>query len=223
MPIKINLLAEAQAAEDFRRRDPVKRAIWIGAGSVAMLLIYSLSLQFQAFIAGSEYKSLEARVTGKNADYLRVLAEQQKLADVETKLAALHQLATNRLLYGTLLNALQQATVDEVQLTQLRASQSYQLTEEVKAKTTNGKTTPGKPATATERILLALEARDSGPNAGDRIPKYKEAITESPYFKQVLGATNDIRLANFSPPQAAANGKSIVLFTLECKFPERIR
>jgi len=27
MPIRINLLAEAQAAEDLRRRDPVKRSV----------------------------------------------------------------------------------------------------------------------------------------------------------------------------------------------------
>ena len=29
MPIRLNLLAEAQAAEDLRRRDPVKRALWL--------------------------------------------------------------------------------------------------------------------------------------------------------------------------------------------------
>ena len=32
MPIRINLLAEQQAAEEARRRDPVKRALWVGSG-----------------------------------------------------------------------------------------------------------------------------------------------------------------------------------------------
>ena len=31
MPIRLNLLAEAQAAEEARRRDPVKRAVWMAA------------------------------------------------------------------------------------------------------------------------------------------------------------------------------------------------
>ena len=31
MPIRINLLAEAKAAEELRRHDPVKRVIFVGA------------------------------------------------------------------------------------------------------------------------------------------------------------------------------------------------
>jgi len=41
MPIRLNLLAEAQAAEEARRRDPVKRAIWIGALLVSVVLVWS--------------------------------------------------------------------------------------------------------------------------------------------------------------------------------------
>ena len=37
MPIRINLLAESLAEEDLRRRDPVKRAIIIGALLVAVI------------------------------------------------------------------------------------------------------------------------------------------------------------------------------------------
>jgi hypothetical protein len=54
MPIKINLLAEAQIAEDLRRSDPVKRAIFIGALLVALALVWSSSLQLEAMIAKSE-------------------------------------------------------------------------------------------------------------------------------------------------------------------------
>ena len=37
---RINLLAEAQAAEELRRRDPVKRATWLGAFLVAAILAW---------------------------------------------------------------------------------------------------------------------------------------------------------------------------------------
>ena len=39
MPIRLNLLAEAQAAEEARRRDPVKRAIWLAALIIALMSI----------------------------------------------------------------------------------------------------------------------------------------------------------------------------------------
>ncbi len=35
MPIRLNLLAEAQAAEEMRRRDPVKRALWLAGLIIA--------------------------------------------------------------------------------------------------------------------------------------------------------------------------------------------
>ena len=40
MPIRINLLSEALAEEDLRRRDPVKRAIFIGVFLVALSLVW---------------------------------------------------------------------------------------------------------------------------------------------------------------------------------------
>ena len=39
MPIRINLLAEAQAAEEMRRKDPVKRAVWIGGFVIFLVLL----------------------------------------------------------------------------------------------------------------------------------------------------------------------------------------
>ena len=40
MPIRINLLNEELAAEELRRRDPVKRAIFIGIFLVALSLVW---------------------------------------------------------------------------------------------------------------------------------------------------------------------------------------
>ena len=59
MPIRLNLLAEAQAAEELRRRDPVKRAIWIGALILAAMLVWSSSRQLQVMLASSELNRLE--------------------------------------------------------------------------------------------------------------------------------------------------------------------
>jgi hypothetical protein len=39
----------------------------------------------------------------------------------------------------------------------------------------------------------------------------------------MLDKTNEVRLASLSPPQAVGDGKSFVLFTLECRYPEKTR
>jgi hypothetical protein len=226
MPIRINLLAEAQALEDMRRRDPVKRTIWVGAFLVIVILAMSSWLQLQAVIKKGEVSRLEGDVAARAAEFKQVLDNQRKLTDVTRRLESLHKLTCSRLLYGTLLNSLQQTTIEDVQLVRLRTDQSYSFTDEVKMKTnSDNRIIPGKPATATERIVVTLEAKDSGVNPGDQVNKFKQAVSESSYFKSFLGKTNEVRLTSLSPPQGggAAGGKSFVVFTLECKFPEKTR
>jgi hypothetical protein len=223
MPIRINLLAEAHALEDLRRRDPVKRAIWVGGALVAVILAWGSSLQVKAMVAKRALGKIEAQLVTRTNAYQGVLGNQRKLAEVERKLTALQQLATNRLLYGTLLNGLQQSTIDDVQLVRFRADQSYSFTEEVKPRTNDEeRVIPGRPATVTERIVLNLDARDSSPNPGDQVNKFKQALMGSPYFKGVLSNTNEVRLASLSPLQSSDN-KGFVLFSLECRFPQKTR
>jgi CubicO group peptidase (beta-lactamase class C family) len=47
MSIRINLLAEQQEAEEARRRDPVKRGLWVGVSVIALTVLFSISLQFR--------------------------------------------------------------------------------------------------------------------------------------------------------------------------------
>jgi len=223
MPIHINLLAEAQALEELRRRDPVKRAIWVGVGLVVVILAWSCSLQLKSMLAKAELHRVTAQLATRTNEFQQILANQAKLIQINHKLSALQQLATNRLLHGNLLNALQQTTIDDVQLVRLRTDESYIFNEEVKPKTNaNDHVIPGKPASVTERIVVTLDARDSGINPGDQVNKLKHTVSESPYFQNALGKTNEVRLTNLSPPQALDN-KSFVLFTLECRYPEKTR
>jgi hypothetical protein len=223
MPIRINLLAEAHAQEDLRRRDPVKRAIWVGVALVGVVLAWSSSLQLKAMMANRELAHVQAELGTRTNAYQGVLVNQRKLADVTRRLTSLHQLATNRLLYGSLLNALQQTTIDDVQLMRFRADQSYAFTEEVKPKTNDeGRVSLGKPATVTEKVVLSLDARDNSANPGDQVNKFKQALVDCPYFKAALNKTNEVRLASLSPPQFTDN-KGFVLFSLECKYPEKTR
>jgi len=223
MPIRINLLAEAQALEELRRKDPVKRAIWVGVGLVIVVLAWSSSLLLKAMLAKGELNRVTAQLATRTNEYQQILVNQGRLVQVNRKLTALQELATNRLLHGSLLNALQQTTLDDVQLVRLRTDESYIYNEEIKPKTnSNDHLIPGKPASVTEKVLVTLDARDSSVNPGDQVSKFKDKVRQSPYFQAQLGKTNEVRLTNLSPPQSF-EGKPFVLFTVECRYAEKTR
>src|SRR5579863_1279865 len=110
MPIRLNLLAEAQAAEDMRRRDPVKRAIWIGVLLLACMLGWSSSVQLKAMLANTELGRVEAQLNSHTNAYQQVLVHENKATEIRRRISSLKQLAAGRFLNGTLLNALQQTT-----------------------------------------------------------------------------------------------------------------
>ena len=225
MPIRLNLLAEDQAAEDLRQRDPVKRAIWLAALLVVLMLVFSSFLQLRATFANSELSRVEGQISSHTNAYQKVLDNRNKIADVKQKLGKLRQLASIRFLNGTLLNAFQQTTVEDVQLLKLRADLTYLCTEGTKSHTNDdGVLIKGRPATATENIRLILEGNDASPNPGDQLNKFKQVLAAHPYFKQMLTRTNAISLKNLSPPQVSpTSGKPCVVFTLECRYPEVTR
>lgn len=224
MPIRINLLAEAQAAEDLRRRDPVKRAFFIGAFLVALSLVWFSSTWLEGMIESNGLSSTKQQISSKTNEYFQVQSNLKKIAEAQARLAALQQLSATRFLQGNLLNALQQIYVPNVQLARARLEQSYTAVAG-SAPTTNsyGVVNKGRPGTATERMVLLLDAKDFSPNPGDQVNRFKNTLVSQDFFKANLEQTNGVKLSNLSPPQSAFGAKPFVLLTLECRFPDKTR
>lgn len=224
MPIRINLLAESQALEEMRRKDPVKRAIWAGVLLVALGLAYWSSLQVKALSARRELSKIEAQIKSLTPENNIVEANKKKLADANLKLGALQQLSTNRFLCGTMLNALQKSTVDDVQLMHLKLDQNFIDVPEVPARTNGTLVFPAKPALVTEKLVLTLEGQDSGAHPGDQMDAYKGSVASNPYFIRMLNnKTNDLKFVGAFTAQNSASGTTYLPFNLECRFPERTR
>jgi len=214
-----------QALEELRRRDPVKRAIIVGAGIVAVILVWITSLMVQKMSVNGEIAGLEQRIQSGSKDYKQVLDNQANLVAGRQKLTSLHQLSTNRFLMGNLLDALQKSSIDNLQLTKFKVDQSYVIYEGTK-NTTNesGATIMGKPATSTEKITLTLSARDTGPVPGDAIARYQAALSHNPYMHSLMpNRTNDFRLTTSLTPQSDPDGRTFVSFTLEARLPDKTR
>ncbi len=226
MPIRINLLAEAQAAEELRRKDPVKRAIWVGVFLVFLVALWAMTLQFKILRVKGDLSSLNTKWNAIENSYKVAVDYQRRSIEAEQKLAALQEMTTNRFLWGTVLNAFQQTLngLDGVNVVRLKTDQSYITGEEAKPRTEGGRTIPGHGATATERVRMVIDAVDNSSPSGGRVTKFKENIATIPFFKETLQATNGVRLTQRSAPQLSPNGKNpFVMFQLEAHFTEKTR
>ena len=227
MPIRINLLAEAQAAEEARLRDPVKRGIWVGGFLIFLVGLYIFKLWADILISNNAFKQMEARWTGPTGLSGKsgvVTTNQAKIASIERRMAELERLSTNRYYWGTLLNTLQQTVVDDIQITTLRGSQEYFVTNAIPPKTVDGKTEPRVPATSAERITITIEGRDWN-YSQQSYEKYRQGLSTNEYFSR-LSNGRGFRLGNTlgSPlPDPVNPARSYLLFNLECRFQEVLR
>jgi membrane protein insertase Oxa1/YidC/SpoIIIJ len=224
MPIRLNLLAEAQAAADMRRRDPVKRAIMLSVVLVAIMLGWSGYLYLKSMMANSELGKIELQMQAHTNKYQQIKIALDKTDEIKLKLHALSELTTNRFLNGNLMQALQQTTVDDVQIIRLRLEQAYAYSEGSKRKTNDDKIIPATPARSTEKTMLTLEGNDTSPRF-DQYTKLQDALISHPYFKAMLVKTNGVTLrsGSLSMPQISLSGKPTVSFAFECRFPEKTR
>jgi hypothetical protein len=220
MPIQINLLAESQAAEEIRRRDPVKRAIWVAICVVVLVLVWSSSLQVKIMSENGKLSSLENKLNSKTNDYARVLDNQKKLVEIDGKLTSLNQMAAGRYLEANLLDAFMHSPADGVQINHLRTEQAYDITQDVKPAGSSS----GKPGFSTQHIKLYIDARDASLTPGIvQVNKFKETLAHTAYFEQEKIGTNAITLKNISSLNFDNDtSKPFVSFSMECQYPERI-
>lgn len=292
MPIRINLLAEQQEAEEARRRDPVKRGLWVGVSVIALSVLFSLSLQFRLNSARATLVADHSRLESMEPEAKEVRADWQRIAELEKRSENLLRYATNRFYWAATLDALQRLKMDAVRIVTIDSTQSYTTNGESRFRTnivfprplrskwrfwssapmtnilsslsnqlaviTNraeyatSKIPPIarvsretnetrilasveiiKPATATEKITLTIEARDySDVSAGRRVADdFRSAIANLPYFKERMPTADGrgIRVkeralhADFDPEDPVQPNKPFFRFTIECNYEESVR
>jgi hypothetical protein len=165
----------------------------------------------------------QLEIDGRNSQWQEAQASQKKISDATGRLDSLQKLSTARFLQGNFLDALQKIYTDGVQLTRVRLDQSYFSVPGSASTTNNNHVILGRPATATEKIVMTLDARDSSSNPGDQVNKFQDAVAGQAYFKEALSKTNGVKLISLSPSQTGTDGRPYVLFTLESTFPDITR
>jgi len=222
MPIRINLLAEAQAAEEARRRDPVKLSIWIGSFVVCLVALWIFKLQLDLLFANRTFRAEEKMWENLQKPYYEALTNRATITRMEAKLASLNRLSTNRFLWGTLLDALQQVSVEGVVVKNIKGTQSFRVDPGTPSKTVDGKTKPAIPAFSVAQCSVEIRGCDYAVEE-QSYSRYKEQLNQLPYFLTRLGVNEGFTLSGSlgqatSDPQDPA--RLYVNFTLICHFPE---
>ncbi|MBI5801904.1 MAG: hypothetical protein HZA92_14430 [Verrucomicrobia bacterium] len=220
MPIRINLLAEEQYLAEMRRRDPVKRAAWLGGFLAVLALSWWGWLIFSKGLANQSLEGHKTSFTRIEKSAKEIADHQKRTGEIERNIHALHRMVTNRVLWSGCLHALQEITRDPIQVTRIQVNQGYTLQPAVLSKE-RGKS---KSASSTEVIRLVVTARDYGA-ADQNYIKFKERVEEHPWFKQHLVKENAITFKGFTDPTPDKDdpGRVFVTFTMECAFTDQFR
>lgn len=125
MPIRINLLAEQLAAEEMRRRDPVKRALYAGAGLVVLMLLWIATTFAKVKTVESNLQTQSARLNEVEDASKEVRKNHAEINDIQTRIAALDRYSQERFFWGSLLDSVQHLSADELRLTEIRGSHTY--------------------------------------------------------------------------------------------------
>jgi hypothetical protein len=221
MAIRINLLAEEQAAEELRRKNPIKLAIWVGSFFVVAVALWIVKLQLDINFSKTEYTRIEQTWKDKVSKYQAVTNNMAKIAEIDKKLDALDRLSTNRFFWAPVLNALQQTVINDIQF--VRVSSEQRLAKEEAKTIGSGASKKTIPGGMVEKVTLYIDAKDYNPNA-QNYDKFKETLSDFDFFVKNLqrGFVLDGTLG--SPTVDAADlNKQFVVFKLVGHFKDTPR
>lgn len=218
MPIKINLLAEEQAAEELRRKDPFKRAIMAAVAVVALVLLWAGYKQVVLMRMGTNLETIKADYASIEKAAKEADKNQKKVVDEEYRLDMLKKMAAARPLAAPLLDAVQKSLVDDIQVLHVRVQDSFQITPAFRPP--KGSSLKPKPAIAKQNVSIIIEAKDLK-YQHQNYTRFKEKLAET--LKDQLGETGTVALKQLSAPREGEGGDTFVTFGLECVFPEVVR
>jgi type IV pilus assembly protein PilM len=226
--VSINLLADEQEVQEWRRRDPVRRGFWSAGFAVGLMVMWGAWEGYQLWRAGKELEQLQTRLKSIQANPGESLNNAQRIQEMEKRIRALDRHGRDRMLWAAVLDALQFTTVEDIEF--FRLSINLMVTKPgakppPPAATSSGTAigNPGKPAVksppppqATQRMVLVIQ----GKNYGDpkQIGRFIEEIVKYPYFKKRLRLDDPALLKDLQPRQVDPGNpnRSFALFTIEC-------
>lgn len=212
MPIRINILAEQQHEADVRRRDPVKRAVTVAVLIVASVLCYYGWLLTHKGMKNSALANTKAALTAIEPDAAAARIALDGVKDLEGRVDALNNLATNRVLWGTFMNSLQKAVIVEVPISQVRVVQGYDVESPPPL---NG---IPMPATTIQKITVMVSGRDYGRSDDLLYDVFRKKLEADEWMAEQLDEEIKFEPFGVRTPDRNDTSKYFLPFTMRVNF-----
>lgn len=217
--IKINLLAEEIAAEELRRKDPLKRVIWAGGALVGLFVVWAVLLQFDVMKSDNALQRTANDWSNLEKQDGLIRTNRTKTGELERRLAMLNKLSTNRFLWSAPLNALQYCLVDKVEVMDIHVAQSYRVSSVVK----DSQGVVVKPAVSVEDIVMTVKGTDyADVREGNHI-RFMNKMAQNPYFKETLRKPDSFKGIEQMQKLQEAEGKKASSFSFSAQFQLKTR
>ncbi len=221
MPIRINLMAEAQALEEARLHNPVKQGIWIAGFFVAVMVLWIAKVEIDVYFAQNDLSTLNAAWDSNVKNYQAATNAMVLTATANAKIAALDHLQTNRFLWGPVLNALQYTVVDQVFVTRIWGLQTIE--REKNTAIGSGSTLKTILGSANfEKVRLSIAGKDYS-RSGEGYRNYEDALNHYDYFAKMMGGHDGFTIDGAPGPQfpdSPGSSRLFRAFTLTNQFPD---
>ena len=173
-------------------------------------------------MAKQKLNQMEAEIQAHTNDYAQVQANLKKIADIQQPDGRPAPIERGPFLQGNLLNALQQTYVPNVQLSRLRVDKLYYQRRRRRPRPTLPAASPGRPASTTEHVVLTLDAKDFSPNPGDQVQPFQGRPAQAGLLQAESDPDQRHQACRSCPRcRPRLDGKPYVMFTLECRFPDK--
>jgi hypothetical protein len=188
--IRINLLAEALAEEESRRRDPVKRAYVVAGLLLGLTVVWLMYARGRATKAEDLMGDLELKWTKLKPRCAEITNNRVRTREIDRiVLPSLERLSTNRLLWSHTLEALQYCVISNIEVTELHGQHTYSkkgYSVDVLARAISG---PPRVTSVTETVTLTLKCNDLAPDALRNHIRFMDNLVTNQYFRERLRKT----------------------------------
>jgi len=215
--LRINLLAEEVEAAEARRRDPVRRVGMVGGLVLGVGLAYTGWLFYQWLTVRRSVGELRARhaalETSFRQDQSRYLADGRNVAVLD----GLRKHASERILFGDVLNAMQFVAVEGIRFQRLILTRTVEVVKVKPAE--NSLVKP--PDEHWERFVVQVMLRNYGTHRN--YEAWRDAVMASPFFKERLRENEPVVISAKGEQQVDPldPDRSYTLYVIDCHFRSR--
>ncbi len=220
----LDLLSEQVEEAEWRRRDPVRRARWLGVTAAVALMLWAGWLVFRIWSTEALARETEEKMQSLQGGPNRLMADSRVVNELDHLSSELHTQSEQRFLFANVLNALQFLNLPDIQLYRLEIERVINRIEPPRTRASRAGTAaaPKEKTKVTEYFVVRIQGKNYGDQS--QINRLIETLESQHEFSRWRDATRPVLLTEIADRQVDPSNPARVFtrFGVECRFKERV-